>query len=81
MNLQSLLRSLAGAYDFSKANQVIRMTQARPFVRPWLTLDLSLATAIRRSSGTIYRWLNSVLLSSLCQRNITSSTDQSDTVS
>ncbi|CAM3148824.1 hypothetical protein [Vibrio neptunius] len=42
---QSLLSHLASQHDFSKANQVIAMPQAKPFVHSWLTLDLSLSLA------------------------------------
>ncbi|MCG9681566.1 hypothetical protein L1D31_03205 [Vibrio sp. Isolate23] len=40
---QSLLSHLASQHNFSRANQVIAMSQAKPFVHSWLTLDLSLS--------------------------------------
>ncbi len=46
----SLLSHLASQHDFSQANKIIAMYQAKPFVRSWLALNLSLS--LRQSAAT-----------------------------
>jgi hypothetical protein len=49
MQQQSVLRHLASHHDFTRANQVVAMHQAQPFIRSWMALDLCTTLASQLS--------------------------------